>query len=142
MITRYFLRRLAIARRDPRLSSPNARYKSALVEVILVVLGLPGIALLSFVAISTIRLWRPIVGTRLALHPFTWPALALWVSAIILGHRWFGRRFERYRDDSTSSLEFASEKDGRIAFWTKLGMIILCGVVIPWLGIALDQIVK
>ena len=142
LITRYFLRRLAISRREQQRASKDATYKDALVEVILVVLGLPGVAILSFVGISTMRWWDTVASAR---WPWLSPsvgALGLWFVAIIVGHQWLGRRFRQYRDDPTPCLEFASERDQRIAFWVKFSVVIVCGLIIPWLGIAVNHVVR
>jgi hypothetical protein len=142
LITRYFLRRLAISRRKLQNASQNASYRDALLDVILVVLGLPGIALLSFVGISTRRWWEPIGSAKWPWLSFPVSALGIWAVAVIFGHLWLGRRFRQYRDDPTPCLEFASDKDRRIAFWAKLSVITVCGLIVPWLGIAVDQVVR
>jgi hypothetical protein len=139
LITRYFLRRLAISRAKLRPASRNTGYAEALFEAILVVLGLPAVALLSFVGISTMRWWEPVVDARLPWLSFTVGALGLWALAVVFGHLWLGRRFRRFRDDPTPCLEFASDKDRRIAFWVKFSVITVCGLIIPWLGIAVNQ---
>jgi hypothetical protein len=142
MITRYFLRRLAISGRKPNRASPSARYRDALVDVILIVLGLPAAGILLFVGLGSMSWWDPIVRTRWPWLGFRVPGLILWVFALIVGHLWLGRRFSRYRDNPTACMDFASESDRRIVFWQKLGMTATCGIVAPCLGIAVNHFVK
>jgi hypothetical protein len=142
LITRYFLRRLAIARRKMPQSSASASYTDALFDVILVVLGLPGVALLSFIGISTIRWWKPAMSSKWPWLSFPVGALGIWALAIIVGHVWLGRRFGKFRNDPTPCLEFASDKDRQIAFWVKFSVVTVCGLVIPWIAIAIDQAVR
>ena len=142
VITRYFLRRLAISRRELEDASQDASYKDALMEVILVVLGFPSVALLSFVGISTMGWWEPIVSAKWPWLSFKVVGLGLWAVSVILGHQWLGRRFRQYRDDPAPCLEFASDKDRRAAFRLKFSVITVCGLIIPWLGIAINQMVR
>jgi hypothetical protein len=142
LITRYFLRRLAISKRELQHASKDASYRDALVEVILVVLGLPSVAALSFVGISTMQWWEPVISAKWPWLSFSVGALGLWFVAVIVGHQWLGRRFKQYRDDPTPCLEFASERDERVAFWVKFSVITVCGLIIPWLGIAVDHLVR
>ena len=141
-ITRYFLRRLAISRREQRHASQDASYKDALVEVILVVLGFPSVAILSFVGILTMQWWEPVISANWPWLSFPLGALGLWFVVATLGYRLLGRRFRQYRDDPTPCLDFASERDERIAFWVKVSVVTVCGLIIPWLGIAIDQMIK
>jgi hypothetical protein len=140
LITVYFLRRLAIARRKMPYSSPSAIYKDALFDVILVVLGLPGIALLTFIGITTIRWWGPTVSSKWPWLSFPVGALGIWVLAILFGHMWLGRRFDKFRSDPTPCLDFASDKDRYIAFWVKFSVVTVCGLVVPWIAIAIDYL--
>jgi hypothetical protein len=75
LITRYFLRRLAISRRKQPHASKNASYRDALVEVILVVLGLPSVAIMSFFGIATMRWWEPVMSAK-------WPWMSFTVGAL------------------------------------------------------------
>jgi hypothetical protein len=106
------------------------------------VFGLLSVALLSFVGISTTDWWDPIVSSRWPRFSFRVTALVLWILTLAVGHRWLGRQFARFRHGPTPSLEFATEKDRRIAFWQKFGVITLCGLGAPWLGIAVNHFVK
>jgi hypothetical protein len=138
IVTRYFLRRLAISRQKLKSASPNTHYSDALVEVILVVVAMPAIAVLNFLGVASMTWWDPIVKAR-------WPwlsvrdvALAVGALALLIGHFWLGARFKQYKDDPFPCDAFSTENDREIAFRQKYGVILLCGLVAPWLGYAVN----
>ena len=138
MATRYFLRRLAIARRKKHASS-SGPYQEALVEVILVVLGLPAVGVLSFVGLSSLTWWEVNVDKRWPWLSFRLMGIVLWVLALLVGHWWFGKRFSRYRLDPSVHLAFDTERDRHIIFWQKFAALVVCGLVMPWLGILVGR---
>jgi hypothetical protein len=69
-------------------------------------------------------------------------AFAVVSIAVLAGNAWLGSRFKKYKTNLIPCLEFASEKDRRIAFWQKFRVIMLCGLVAPWLGIAVNYLIR
>ena len=57
-IARYFLRRLAMAYRESPSRKPSIQYTNALLETILIFIGLPMMGLASLVLIPSLR-WAP-----------------------------------------------------------------------------------
>jgi hypothetical protein len=142
IITRYFLRRLAISRRKLNSASPNARYRDALVEVILVVVAMPAIAVLNFLGVASMTWWDPIVRARWPWLSVRIVAFSVGALALLVGHFWLGARFKQFRNDPFRCFAFATEKDRRIAYWQKICVITLCGLVAPWLGYMVNLLVK
>jgi hypothetical protein len=104
VIARYFFRPLALAHRDS--DKPSVQYNSALVETILVFVGLPLIGLASFVLILSLR-WAPTsVAKWFGLSPRI-GMFVIVVFALVVGHCWLGNKFTQYRDDRTIYLGFA-----------------------------------
>lgn len=131
ILTRYFLRRYALARRDPSNVIP---YFTALVEVIVVALAFPFAALYSVLGIASLRwslLSRGQINRMVTLD--FWIPLSLVVLAI--GILLFWRKFSRYRLDPAICAEFDSERDRKIIFWQRTACIAICGGVIPVLAV-------
>lgn len=140
-ISRYFLRRLAIATHKEHVSASTPYYE-ALVEVILVFMALPAIAVFSFVSLSTMKWWRPIMEEQ-------WPWLSAKAGGLTIGfltllisYFWLGKRFGRYRFERPAMVEFDTDRDRRIAYWQKFIVVVLCGLVAPWLGILCNELLK
>jgi hypothetical protein len=142
MITRYFLRRLAISLPRKQWASASGPYHEALVEVILVFIALPAVAVLSFVGLSTMRWCDPIVHARWPWLGFGTVGLIIWLLSVLVGHYRLGKRLRQYRDDPSKCAELSSGEDRRIAFRQKFTVIVVCGVIAPWLGIAVNEFSK
>jgi hypothetical protein len=69
-------------------------------------------------------------------------AFAVGALALLVGHFWLGSKFKQSKNDPFPSFAFATEKDRRIAYWQKYGVIALCGLVAPWLGYVVSLFVK
>lgn len=135
LTVRYFLRRLAMARRDPKNSTRDVAYSAALAETILIFVGLPGMALFSWIVIVSLR-HLPTVNRVYDQSPRVAAAITT-LLLMIGGYIWFRRRIKPYYVNSDAYRDFDSEVDRRIIFWQKVGMTILCGVVLPWVAILL-----
>jgi hypothetical protein len=142
MISRYFLRRFAIARGKKKWASPSGPYHDALVEAILVFTALPAAGLLSFLGLSTLKWWDPVVRVRWPWLGFRTAGLIVWILSVLVGHLLLSKRLRQYRDNPSESLWFSSDTDRRIVFWQKLKVTVACGLVAPWLGIAVNQLTK
>jgi hypothetical protein len=131
---RYFLRRLALARRD-RSASEAASYSSALFEVTLITVFAPCLAVFSSVVITSLR-WTPTFGHR---HPNFSPkltGLAIGMVALIVGSAWFGRRFRKLRVTPGAWCDFDTPEDRRIVFRQKVAILTICGAVVPLMALA------
>jgi hypothetical protein len=131
-LTCYFLRRLALAsiKRKPNEETP---YSIALFEVTLLVIVAPVVAILSGVLITSLK-WDPTFGSQ-------WPGFSPKVAAVVLGiagmfvgRMFFGRRFQKYKDDARILAKFNTEADHRTVFWQKTVVLVICGLVIPLLA--------
>ena len=127
ILTRYFLRRYALARRDPGNVIP---YFTALLEVIVVALGLPSAAVYSVFLITSLR-WPLLSRGQLD----QMATLDVWipVSLVLLaiGTLLFWRKFSKYRLDPTICAEFDTDRDRKIIVWQRTACIAICGGVIP-----------
>lgn len=142
LLARYFLRRLAISRGKLKLSSPDARYRDALVEVIFVCVVMPALGLINFLGVASMTWWNPIVTARWPWLSVRLVFLIVAVLALLLGHFWLGNRFERYKVNPIGCKEFDSEKDRSTVFWQKFAVIVICGLVAPWLGYAVNYLIR
>src|ERR1700734_671575 len=109
-VSRYFLRRLALARRDSKVSE-GAAYSSARFEVTLVAVLAPCMAIFSCVLISSLK-FAPDFGRA---HPNFSPKAVAFVIAVLagsIGSAWFGRRF-RTLGRSGVWADFDTERDRR-----------------------------
>ena len=137
ILTRYFLRRYALARRDPGNVIP---YFTALLEVIVVALGLPSAAVYSVFLITSLR-WPLLSRGQLD----QMATLDVWipVSLVLLaiGTLLFWRKFSKYRLDPTISAEFDTDRDRKIIFWQRTTCIAICGGVIPVLAVVVTFLI-
>jgi hypothetical protein len=133
-LIRYFLRRLAIARRNGY--TPSASYSDAKAETILVFIAAPTGAVLSFILLGSLR-W--VSQATAAQHPLPGKlviALVFTAVSLVVGHFLLDGRLKKYRNNPSSSLNFDTERDRGIVFWQKFVVLVSCGIIIPWLGIA------
>lgn len=133
-MARYFLRRLALARRDPR-NSATAAYSNALFELTLVVVLMPCLAIFSCVLIASVK-WAP---TFARAHPNFSPKVAGLVIGFLAfgaGNVWLRRRFRELQVMPSACAYFDTKEDRRVACWQKLVVVSVCGAVIPLLAIA------
>jgi hypothetical protein len=131
-LTRYFLRRLAIARRKGRFAS--AQYRTALVDVVCFAIAFPVLGLLSFGLILILTWMTP---TQAAAHPIPSKyviAGIVMACSFVAGHRLLGSKFERYRDDPSACRGYDSDHDRRVATFQKTAGFLICAIVMPWLG--------
>jgi len=132
-IARYFLRRLAIAHRASPTRKPSIQYTNALLDTILIFVGLPMLGFASLILIPSLR-WAPNTIARwFGLSPRL-GLLALWILSLLAGHWWLGKQLKKYREDRSEYLQFATEKDAQIAFWQKTAVLLVCGIVLPLLA--------
>jgi hypothetical protein len=137
ILTRYFLRRYALARRDPSNVIP---YFTALVEVIVVALLFPFAAFYSTLLIASLKwplLSRSQIDRMATLDIWIPLSLVLLVIGILL----FWRKFSKYRLDPTICAEFDSERDRKIIFWQGAACIAICGGVIPVLAVVVTYLI-
>jgi hypothetical protein len=133
-IARYFLRRLAIAHRASPTRKLSIQYTNALLETILIFVGLPMLGVASVVLIPSIR-WAPnTIAKWFGLSPRV-ALFVLWILSLVVGYWWLGKRLKKYRQDRSTYMQFASEKDTQIAFWQKVGVLLACGIVLPILAL-------
>ena len=132
---RYFLRQLALARKNGR-KSEAASYSKALSEVTFVAIVAPFVAAFSCIVITSLK-WAPTFGR---MHPDFSPKLTgLVVGFLVLGvgTAWFRRRFSKFRAMPAIWAAFDTEEDRRLVFWQKVIILTLCGAVVPLLALAL-----
>jgi hypothetical protein len=103
---------------------------------------MPAIAVLNFLGVASMTWWDPIVSARWPWLSVRVVAFAVGALALLAGHFWLGARFKQFRNDPFRSFAFSTEKDRRIAYWQKFGVITLCGLVAPWLGYAVNLLIK
>lgn len=134
LLTRYFLRRLALAR-GKDYTDRRAEHSDALVEVIIVAIAAPAFAILSFVLILSLR-WLTPAEAR-ALHiPSKYPlAIGGWILCAIAGRVSLGRKFKRFLSDAGAALDFAGERDRQIAEGQKFAVLAICGLLVPGLAV-------
>jgi hypothetical protein len=132
-IARYFLRRLAMAHRESPNRKPWIQHNKALVETILVFVGMPVIAIASLILIPSLR-WAPQIFPKWTSFSQLGFALMLWILSVIIGHMWLGPKFKKYRDDRSAYLQFNSAKDRKIASWQRTITFFACAIVLPLLA--------
>jgi hypothetical protein len=130
-ITRYFLRRLAVARRKAGNKEPSVAYSEAKVETIVVVLLMPAIAIISVVGLGSLRFFTPSQVAEAHLPSKVTFALILWILCAVVGNFWLDPRFKKYLSDPSACLGFDSDHDRRIAGQQKALTILICAVVLP-----------
>lgn len=128
--TRYFLRRLAQAQRSASPALAAQAYSSALSELIANFVLMPGIAILCISARIGMTLPRAALAPLRGI-PTLALATALTVTLVAAGHLWFMWRMRRFRQDAHIAQLFDSEDDRHIAFWQKLIITAICGVIVP-----------
>jgi hypothetical protein len=135
-VTRYFLRRLAIARQSASMRRPETQYTDALLETILIFVGMPMLGVTSVILITSLR-WAP---NAIAKWFGYWPrggVIILSILSIVVGRLWLRKRFEKYREDRAIYKQFASEKDSRIVAWQRFIVFLVCAIILPFLGLYL-----
>jgi hypothetical protein len=132
-IARYYLRRLAMAHRESPSRRLSIQHINALVETILVFVGMPVVALASLILIPSLR-WAPQIFPTWTSFSQLGFALMLWILSVIIGHIWLGRKLRKYRDDRSAYLEFNSARDARIASWQRTVVFFVCAIVLPLLA--------
>ena len=84
-IARYFLRRLAMAHRASPSRKPSIQYTHALLETILIFVGMPMLGLASFVLIPSLR-WAPDTIAKWFGFSPRGGLIILYVLSLIIGH--------------------------------------------------------
>jgi hypothetical protein len=131
-LTRYFLRRLAIARRKARFAS--AQYRTALVDVICFAIAFPVLGLLSFGLVLSLRWMTP---AQAAAHPIPSKYIIAGVVmalSFVVGHRLLGPKFEKYIDNPTACPRYDNDHDRRAAAFQKTAGFVISAIVMPWLA--------
>ena len=132
-VTRYFLRRLAIARRKEH-RNPRTPFVEAKVEVILIVIMFPIVGVASFVIMFGLHWFTPAEVARMPIPDKYMTVLVLWILSCLVGSFWLNRKFKRYLHDPTPCLDFDTEHDRKIVFWQRLIAYFTAGVLMPVLG--------
>jgi hypothetical protein len=144
ILTRYFLRSLAIERRKKHIN-PETPYRNALYEVMYVAVGCPVLALFGFALMATLK-WTDPYATLI------WPkgapmsfgakvAISLGVTALVMligipiGHRIFRTKFEKYRTNTEDCLDYGSDRDEMIFKSQKIAIGLLTLMVPAGLGL-------
>jgi len=130
LLTRYFLRRYAQARRNPRNATPSVPYREATLETSFLFIAMPFIALYSVALITSLR-W-PLIS-RAAYDQFAVRPLAviIFLAVLVVGHVLLIRRFNKYRLNPAICAEFDSERDREIIFWQKTVGFVVAAIVVP-----------
>lgn len=122
-----------MAHRESPGRKPSIQHINALVETILVFVGMPVIALASLVLIPSLR-WAPQIFPKWTSFSQFGFALILWIISLIIGHIWLGRKFKKYRDDRSAYLESNSARDSKIASWQRTVVFFVCAIVLALLA--------
>jgi hypothetical protein len=135
MVTRYFLRRYAQARRNLNNATPSVPFRAAVLEAGFLFVMLPFLSLYSVFLITSLR-W-PLLN-RAYLDEMADKYLAIALSFALLAGWYFivARKFQRYRVNPRLCAEFDSERDRNIILWQKAVGLIVAGLVIPLLACA------
>lgn len=131
LVTKYFLRRLAIAHRQGAYKTRRGEYEDAMMEVILLLLGLPIVGLLGAAVILSLRWLSPSEAAARPLPSKYMIILVTWGLCILIGKFWLGRRLKKYMDDPASRTMLDTERDQRIAERQKTIVIVTFVFVIP-----------
>ena len=133
LVTRYFLRRLAIARHRVPTRKLGTQYTDALLETILIFVGLPLLGVASLIWIPSLR-WAPNTIAKWFGYSPWGCVIVIGILSVAIGRLWIGKRFEKYREDRSVYTQFASEKDSRIVAWQKFIVFVVCAIVLPFLA--------
>ena len=134
IVARYFLRRRALVHRKYSGNETSAQHNRAVMETILIFVGLPTIALGSFLGNVALR-WAPSpIVSALESAPYIF-ACTLVVLSFVIGYLSLGKKLRIYRGDCTAYLQFDSDKDREIIFWQKVTATVICFIVIPFIAI-------
>jgi len=130
VITRYFLRRFAQARRNPKNATSWVPYWNAALETSYLFIALPFAALFAIVLITSLR-W-PLVSRMTYNYLGTWPTyLILALVFFALGNFFLIKKFRKYQLNPAICAEFDSERDREIIFRQKTVGFVLAAIVIP-----------
>jgi hypothetical protein len=125
-ITRYFLRRLALAHR--KYKEPRVGFANALADTVLVFVGLPIAAVFSFV-IATSGKWGLQASARLFGAAPQLEGLGFGAVVMLIGYLLLNRRMRKYVDENSDCyLAYDSEKDAQVVFWQRLSALIFFGI--------------
>lgn len=134
-LTRYFLRRLAMARRKPLYKGDaGAAHWDALVEVIFIAVAAPLFAALSFILILSLRWLTPSQAASLPLPSKYAVAIGGWILCVIIGRLLLGRKFKAFLANPGAALMFDTEHDRQIANGMKTLVIAVSGFLVPALA--------
>jgi hypothetical protein len=132
--TRYFLRRLAEARRNPRNANDSVPFTNAIVETTFVFVCAPALATLSVIGTAVLRFFPARVMNSFGVHPGL--SIVIVIAVLLFGGQsWFRRRFAAYRKNPAACLDFDSARDREIIFWQRTGVLVICGILIPLLAV-------
>lgn len=132
-VDRYFLRRLAIARRKGDRVIPAAAYSEAKVEAIAVVILMPVIAILSGVALLSLHWQLP--GHVAKLPPKYIAVVVTCAACAVVGNLCFDGRFRKLSQDPAICLRFDTDADRSTATMQKFIVFTVCGAVVPILAL-------
>jgi hypothetical protein len=135
-VTRYYLRRLAAARRR-RHGNPRTPFVDAEGEVALLFLGMPLGGALSFAMTFSLHWLTPEEARDIPMPSKYILSGVILLFCYLFGRLWFDRKFKRYQDDPTPALQFDTERDRRIMARQKLFVLITAGIIMPWLGLVI-----
>jgi hypothetical protein len=134
-LTKYFLRRLAIARRKPLYRGDSgAAHWDALVEVIFVAVAAPFFAVFSFFLIVSLRWLTRSQAASLPIPSKYVVAIGGWLLCVVIGRSLLGRKFKGYLTRPGAALMFDTERDQQIASGLKLAVIAVSGFLVPALA--------
>ena len=135
MVTRYFLRRYAQAKRKPGNATPSVPFRAAVLEAGFLFVMLPFLSLYSVLVITSFR-WPLWSGGDFDGMVDKYTAVALSLVLLAVWYFIMARKFQRYRVNPELCAEFDSERDRNIILWQKAVGLIVAGVVIPLLACA------
>jgi len=132
IVTRYFLRQLALAHYKTPQRALFVQYKNSLVETVITFVLLPLIGLVGLISIAGMSWSGPILSKRFGSGYALLPVLILgsW-----LGYRSLNKKLSTYRDDASVWTQYNSEKDRTTIGWQRLITFVICMGVMPFLGI-------
>jgi hypothetical protein len=142
MVTRYFLRRLAIAREKPKWSSPYAAFSNAVYETMAVFIFFPILGVSALVVLGTRNLMRP--AWMIHLPWMSGRLLGLTVSILVIsfGHLYLRAKFKRFENDTTGAAAFATVEDLNAVMKQKTYVVTVCLILAPLLGYSISHWVK